>query len=43
MREVAIRHAESDEEVAACFPVMKDLRPHLADAEVVMGGGCRYL
>lgn len=33
MREVAIRHAESDEEVAACFPVMKDLRPHLADAE----------
>ncbi|HJU30795.1 MAG TPA: GNAT family N-acetyltransferase [Hyphomicrobiaceae bacterium] len=33
MREVTFRHAESDQEVAACFPVMKDLRPHLADAD----------
>ena len=27
-----LRHAESGEEVAACFPVMRELRPHLADA-----------
>ncbi len=26
------RHAGTDAEIAACFPVMRDLRPHLADA-----------
>jgi GNAT superfamily N-acetyltransferase len=29
---VELRHAESDAEIAACFPVMVQLRPHLADA-----------
>lgn len=29
----ALRHAESDAEIAACFPVMRELRPHLADAD----------
>jgi GNAT superfamily N-acetyltransferase len=29
---VSIRHAESDAELAACFPVMRELRPHLGDA-----------
>lgn len=28
-----ISHAESDAEIAACFPVMRELRTHLADAE----------
>lgn len=27
-----LQHAESEEEVAACFPLMAVLRPHLADA-----------
>lgn len=30
--DVALRHAESEEEVAACFPVMAQLRPDLQDA-----------
>jgi GNAT superfamily N-acetyltransferase len=28
-----LAHAESDAEIAACFPVMHELRPHLADAD----------
>ena len=32
MSEIVLRHAETDAEVAACFPVMVLLRPHLADA-----------
>lgn len=32
MSEVTLRHAESEEEIAACFPVMVQLRPHLANA-----------
>jgi ribosomal protein S18 acetylase RimI-like enzyme len=28
-----LRHAETDAEIAACFPVMRMLRPHLADPE----------
>lgn len=32
MPDIALRHAENDEEIAACFPVMVQLRPHLADA-----------
>jgi ribosomal protein S18 acetylase RimI-like enzyme len=27
-----LRQAESDAELAACFPVMRELRPHLSDA-----------
>ncbi len=30
--EVALRHAETAAEIAACYPVMVLLRPHLADA-----------
>ena len=26
-----LRHAETDAELAACFPVMRELRPHLSD------------
>jgi GNAT superfamily N-acetyltransferase len=29
---VTFRHAETDAEIAACFPTMHELRPHLADA-----------
>jgi GNAT superfamily N-acetyltransferase len=29
---VTLRHAETDAEIAACFPTMRELRPHLADA-----------
>ena len=29
MNDLAIRHAESEAEIAACFPVMVLLRPHL--------------
>lgn len=29
---VVLRHAESEAEIAACFPVMRELRPHLVDA-----------
>lgn len=37
MSAVELRHADSETEVAACFPVMVQLRPHLADAaELVM-------
>jgi GNAT superfamily N-acetyltransferase len=36
MPDLALRHAETDEEITACFPVMVQLRPHLADpAELV--------
>ena len=28
-----LRHAETDAEIAACFPVMRLLRPHLTNAE----------
>ncbi len=28
-----LRHAEADTEIAACFPVMRLLRPHLGGAE----------
>jgi len=31
--DVTLRHAVSDAEVAACFPVMRELRPHLASAD----------
>jgi GNAT superfamily N-acetyltransferase len=40
-----IREAETDEEIARCYPVMRQLRPHLAEAEFVpavrrqFGGG----
>ena len=35
-RELQLRHAESKADIAACFPVMAQLRPHLADpAELV--------
>jgi GNAT superfamily N-acetyltransferase len=30
---VDLRHAETDAEIAACFPVMTLLRPHLAGAD----------
>lgn len=33
MSTVALRHAESTAEIAACFPVMHELRPHLRSAE----------
>lgn len=33
MSDVTLRHAETDREVAACFPVIVLLRPHLASAE----------
>lgn len=32
MSGITLRHAEGDAEIAACFPVMVQLRPHLADA-----------
>lgn len=32
MNEPVLRHAETDAEIAACFPVMVQLRPHLVDA-----------
>ena len=31
--DLALRHAETDAEIAACFPVMVQLRPHLAGAD----------
>jgi GNAT superfamily N-acetyltransferase len=31
--EILLRHAETDREIAACFPVMALLRPHLSTAE----------
>jgi ribosomal protein S18 acetylase RimI-like enzyme len=30
---ITLRHAESAAELAACFQVMRELRPHLANAE----------
>ena len=33
MSDILLRHAESDADTAACFPVMVQLRPHLADAD----------
>lgn len=30
---ITLRHAESVADIAACFPVMRELRPHIADAE----------
>jgi ribosomal protein S18 acetylase RimI-like enzyme len=33
MKDVTIRHAETEAEIAACFPVMLLLRPHLTGAE----------
>jgi ribosomal protein S18 acetylase RimI-like enzyme len=33
MSAILLRHAETDREVAACFPVMALLRPHLGTAE----------
>jgi GNAT superfamily N-acetyltransferase len=33
---IALRHADSDSDVAACFPAMAQLRPHITDpAELV--------
>ena len=29
---ITLRHAESSADIGACFPVMRELRPHLADA-----------
>lgn len=31
MTDLELRHAESDAEIAACFPALKQLRPHLID------------
>jgi GNAT superfamily N-acetyltransferase len=33
MSEIELRHADSDAEIAACFPVMVLLRPHLTGAD----------
>jgi GNAT superfamily N-acetyltransferase len=33
MSTVALRHAQSTAEIAACFPAMHELRPHLRSAE----------
>lgn len=33
--EFAIRDAVTDEEIARCFPVMRQLRPHLTESEFV--------
>lgn len=30
---IALRHAESEPEILACYPVMRELRPHLATPE----------
>jgi len=49
MSAVTLRHAETDTEIAACFPVMVLLRPHLAAEEFVTrvrrqhGAGYRLL
>ncbi len=32
---VVIRDAATDEEIACCFPVMRQLRPHLVESEFV--------
>jgi len=31
-----IRHADTDAEIAACFPVMRELRPHLTGPEEIL-------
>ncbi|MEJ2633393.1 MAG: GNAT family N-acetyltransferase [Acidihalobacter sp.] len=31
MKSLELRHADSDEDVIACFEVMRQLRPHLSD------------
>ncbi len=31
-----LRHAESDSDIRACFPMMRVLRPHLADADTFL-------
>lgn len=31
-----LRHAETEDEIAACFPVMRLLRPHLTGAEELL-------
>jgi GNAT superfamily N-acetyltransferase len=33
MNDIVLRHADSDGEIAACFPILRQLRPHLANAE----------
>ena len=33
MTDLVLRYAETAEDIAACFPVMAKLRPHLCDAE----------
>ena len=33
---VELRHADTDAAVAACFPVLRQLRPHLADVSAVV-------
>ncbi len=33
MNDIILRHAETEADLAACFPVMRQLRPHLADAD----------
>ena len=33
MSESVLRHADGASDIAACFPVMVQLRPHLADAD----------
>ena len=33
MTEMVLGHAETAAEIAACFPVMAQLRPHLSDSE----------
>jgi ribosomal protein S18 acetylase RimI-like enzyme len=33
MTDFVLRHADTDAEVAACFPVMVQLRPHLVDPD----------
>jgi GNAT superfamily N-acetyltransferase len=41
MGSVALRHAESTAEIAACFPVMRELRPHLRSSEELVERVCR--
>lgn len=33
MNDTMLKHAESEDELRACFPVMHELRPHLQDYE----------
>jgi GNAT superfamily N-acetyltransferase len=34
--DLRVAHAESDDQIRACFPVMRELRPHLAGAEAFL-------